>query len=510
MGRIAVAAIVTLWVVPISILVNRIVPDSYMDEIFHVPQAQKYCNGNFRSWDPMITTPPGLYYLSLAHVASLYPGIVFTRVAPSFSAACSIQILRSINGILAVLCSVLVYEIISHLRPNLDDKRAMIYAVILALYPLHWFFTFLYYTDVASLTAVLAMYLACLKKNYWLSALFGIFAVFIRQTNVIWMLFVACSGVIDTTLTFHDDNIQMHENDVVVEESSSLIAKGSLTSKANLRKRKFSRTKDVGKQVPQFTRFSSINQKLGLLDEIRAMILTMWRMRFKLLVSFFPFVIVLIAFVAFVCWNGSIVLGAKEEHAVSLHFAQIMYFGLFSALLMAPMHCNLSQVIDLFHSFWKGRPLSFFLVFIALLAGFISVQYFSIAHLYLLADNRHYPFYLWRKVINVHWSSKYLLIPAYICSWFSIIKILGESQRKIWVVAYFLATAAVLVPAPLIEFRYFTTPFYFLMLHSQMNGRLNWSLVALLYIALNAFTMFMFLFRPFYWENETGKQRFIW
>lgn len=81
------------------------------------------------------------------------------------------------------------------------------------------------------------------------------------------MLFVACSGVIDTTLTFHDDNIQMHENDVVVEESSSLIAKGSLTSKANLRKRKFSRTKDVGKQVPQFTRFSSINQKLGIISQ---------------------------------------------------------------------------------------------------------------------------------------------------------------------------------------------------------------------------------------------------
>lgn len=102
MGRLAVAAIVSLWVVPISILVNRILPDPYMvsffvnfisnflnlefvrlnciflqksiekltilipidvlkDEIFHVPQAQKYCSGNFRSWDPMITTPPGLY-----------------------------------------------------------------------------------------------------------------------------------------------------------------------------------------------------------------------------------------------------------------------------------------------------------------------------------------------------------------------------------------------------------------------------------------------------------------
>lgn len=117
------------------------------------------------------------YYLSLAHVASLFPATIFTQAAPSFSEACSVRILRSTNGILAVLCSVLVYEIISHLRPNLDDKKATTYAVILSLYPLHWFFTFLYYTDVASLTAVLAMYLACLKKNYWSSALVKSFLV---------------------------------------------------------------------------------------------------------------------------------------------------------------------------------------------------------------------------------------------------------------------------------------------------------------------------------------------
>ncbi|KAL5080270.1 hypothetical protein RYX36_008691 [Vicia faba] len=47
----------------------------------------------------------------------------------------------------------------------------MLHAIVLSLYPLHWFFTFLYYTDVASVTAVLAMYLASLEKNYWLSAL---------------------------------------------------------------------------------------------------------------------------------------------------------------------------------------------------------------------------------------------------------------------------------------------------------------------------------------------------
>ena len=30
------------------------------DEPFHVPQAQAYCRGDYWSWDPKITTPPGL------------------------------------------------------------------------------------------------------------------------------------------------------------------------------------------------------------------------------------------------------------------------------------------------------------------------------------------------------------------------------------------------------------------------------------------------------------------
>lgn len=81
------------------------------------------------------------------------------------------------------------------------------------------------------------------------------------------MLFVACSGVIDTTLTCHDDNIQTHENDLLVEESSQLNAKGSLISRANLRKRKFNRTKDAGEQFPRSTRFSSVNQKSGIISQ---------------------------------------------------------------------------------------------------------------------------------------------------------------------------------------------------------------------------------------------------
>jgi len=44
-------------------LVNWAVPTPYMDEIFHVPQTQKYCAGKWMEWDEKITTLPGLYVL---------------------------------------------------------------------------------------------------------------------------------------------------------------------------------------------------------------------------------------------------------------------------------------------------------------------------------------------------------------------------------------------------------------------------------------------------------------
>jgi hypothetical protein len=37
------------------------------DEPFHIPMAQQYCRGDFISWDPKITTFPGLYYLGVLY-----------------------------------------------------------------------------------------------------------------------------------------------------------------------------------------------------------------------------------------------------------------------------------------------------------------------------------------------------------------------------------------------------------------------------------------------------------
>ncbi|KAF7632447.1 hypothetical protein Mgra_00008142 [Meloidogyne graminicola] len=36
-----------------------------MDEIFHIAQTRMYCKGIYNEWNPMITTPPGLYFLTV-------------------------------------------------------------------------------------------------------------------------------------------------------------------------------------------------------------------------------------------------------------------------------------------------------------------------------------------------------------------------------------------------------------------------------------------------------------
>jgi alpha-1,2-glucosyltransferase len=93
------------------------------------------------------------------------------HLAETFDALCSTAILRSTNVIMAMVCAVLFHDILFCIRPGIGTRKATIYAIVVALYPVHWFFTFLYYTDVASLATVLAMYLSCLKKRFWVSAL---------------------------------------------------------------------------------------------------------------------------------------------------------------------------------------------------------------------------------------------------------------------------------------------------------------------------------------------------
>lgn len=86
------------------------------------------------------------YLVSLVYTWMLLPGAKFLGVASSLPELCSTAVLRSINVGLALVCSLLFSNIVRHLEPKKSEKNALWKAFLLSLYPLHWFFSFLYYT----------------------------------------------------------------------------------------------------------------------------------------------------------------------------------------------------------------------------------------------------------------------------------------------------------------------------------------------------------------------------
>ncbi|KAM9071372.1 dol-P-Glc:Glc(2)Man(9)GlcNAc(2)-PP-Dol alpha-1,2-glucosyltransferase isoform 2-T2 [Megaptera novaeangliae] len=94
---------------------SRALREPYMDEIFHLPQAQRYCEGHFSlsQWDPMITTLPGLYLLSVGVVkpASWIFGW-------SEHVVCSIGMLRFVNLLFSVGNFYLLYLLLRKVQPR--------------------------------------------------------------------------------------------------------------------------------------------------------------------------------------------------------------------------------------------------------------------------------------------------------------------------------------------------------------------------------------------------------
>uniref|UniRef100_A0A2R8VJX4 Dol-P-Glc:Glc(2)Man(9)GlcNAc(2)-PP-Dol alpha-1,2-glucosyltransferase n=1 Tax=Mus musculus TaxID=10090 RepID=A0A2R8VJX4_MOUSE len=97
---------------------SRALREPYMDEIFHLPQAQRYCEGRFSlsQWDPMITTLPGLYLVSVGVVkpASWLLGW-------SEHVICSIGVLRFVNLLFSVGNFYLLYLLFRKVQPRNKD-----------------------------------------------------------------------------------------------------------------------------------------------------------------------------------------------------------------------------------------------------------------------------------------------------------------------------------------------------------------------------------------------------
>eukprot|EP00918_Siedleckia_nematoides_P102509 GHVU01223915.1.p1 GENE.GHVU01223915.1~~GHVU01223915.1.p1 ORF type:complete len:453 (+),score=17.45 GHVU01223915.1:317-1675(+) len=153
---------------------------SVLLQAFHIPQAQKYCDGDFHSWDPAITTFPGLYLMSamIAYPIKLVLGID----------ACTTESLRATNAFaFAPLFGCVVYFIVSFLHPSWSRRVRALRTMRIVLHPAYVPFYFLYYTDCGSLVAILTSYAAALSGRYNWSGVAAVAAVIMRQTNIVWV-----------------------------------------------------------------------------------------------------------------------------------------------------------------------------------------------------------------------------------------------------------------------------------------------------------------------------------
>jgi len=143
----------------------------------------------------------------------------------------------------------------------------------------------------------------------------------------------------------------------------------------------------------------------------------------------------------------------------------------------------------------------------------------TIAHPYLLADNRHYTFYAWRLLFGPGKPVylRYLLVPLYVYGLYFVDRTLTRSSIA-YKLAYWMVTPLVLCPQYLLEPRYFVVPYLMYRLHSNTNNtdcyvRLRMALFEFIaYQTCNLFVMWVFLYRPYIstMDNTGRLDRFTW
>ncbi|PFH50766.1 glycosyltransferase family 59 protein [Amanita thiersii Skay4041] len=429
-----------------------------MDEPFHVPQAQAYCNGDYFTWDPKITTPPGLYIMSL----------VLNKL---FLLQCQIPFLRfTVLLTLLALPLVVTRLLCSNRRERPDTSliSPLPEAVVIATFPIVWFFGFLYYTDVPSLLFVLSTFVAASEGQHWMAALLGLVSCTFRQTNVIWMLYAYASSQL-----------------------------------AHLHFRKRSK---AGAKRPTVHDPPALDAAAG--DLLKA-VTSIPNVLFDILPSFVPYTLVLAAFAAFVKWNGGIVLGDKTNHIPSLHIPQMYYFFAFATGFGWPVLFSgpggiMGLSRDVANRMFGSRVRTT-LTMLACLCMVITVKLYTIHHPFLLSDNRHYTFYVWRRIYMFHPLVPFLLVPVYLaCGWAWFLRV-GRKQTLLQTLALPVFTLPTLLPTPLLEPRYFLIPY--VLLRSQVQDVSFWGIVmeGAWYGVVNGMTMGVFLYLP-----REGVGRFMW
>eukprot|EP00753_Platysulcus_tardus_P021482 PLAT9021.5.p1 GENE.PLAT9021.5~~PLAT9021.5.p1 ORF type:complete len:407 (+),score=153.60 PLAT9021.5:302-1522(+) len=388
---------------------------------------------------------------------------------PSGTVACNVQLLRNVSAHLAAWLAAVLLSLLRKLYTVEQlggGLRRELFLWSLFFTPTVSFFYTMYYTDTGALLFVLAMYYASLHKGIGatlMATAAGAVAIMFRQTNVVWVAFTFGSMVVRDA------------------DGDGKLARLPLTAQ--------------------------------LARVVRQLPLAMYR--------YAPMLALLAAMAGFIWANGAIVLGDKAHHQPVLHVAQLLYFAAFCTALSAPR--LVFSLRSLATSLWRSA-VNVKLTLLAVSAAIaLLLQRYTLVHPFLLADNRHYTFYLWARLLGRYSWFKYAMLPPAMLGMAAIVSKVLTVRPAVWVAGLLVCTAAVLLPAHLVEPRYFAVPFMLLQLHSAptvtvtpgvkghaAQKRAEPVLPSLLFSLLSyAAVMMIFLLRPFTWPDGSTA-RFMW
>lgn len=159
---------IAILIVPFLLIRNQ---NPYGDEYVHLEQIKYFIEGK----------------LQIVRGISKLPGY-FLLIA-FFSHTFNINELggfRTISFLISILSILVYYKLVK----KLDKKNAIITTIQYILLPISFPLLFLLYTEsLSTLLVILSLYLA-IRKRYLLASVVSLLSVGIRQTNIIWFLFI--------------------------------------------------------------------------------------------------------------------------------------------------------------------------------------------------------------------------------------------------------------------------------------------------------------------------------
>uniref|UniRef100_T1GW22 Dol-P-Glc:Glc(2)Man(9)GlcNAc(2)-PP-Dol alpha-1,2-glucosyltransferase n=1 Tax=Megaselia scalaris TaxID=36166 RepID=T1GW22_MEGSC len=276
--------------------------------------------------------------------------------------------------------------------------------------------------NISILPPILGLYYYWSEKKHFKATVAGAASILMRQTNVIWVVMVIGITSLD-----------------------------ELCKNYGLAKRVKPSAVDIFKPYTFYDLL--INYPLVIMESIC-----------NILRQYHIYISVIASFLVFVIFNGSIVVGDKSAHQAVIHIPQMFYFAIFSLIFGAPAFKDyMKPTLNSLATNWKLA-----LRLTALIS--IAVAYNTLVHPYLLADNRHYTFYIWNRFFGKYSWFKFTMIPAYVFGLFLCGNIIKHKPKNFQVM-FWICSFVVLVPQKLLEIRYFLIPFLLLRLNCAKVGR---------------------------------------